>query len=316
MPPTEEPKILSIAAIRKPRGGRPTEYLFNERAEIFTTKEIARPRAGARVLRKALSNNLPVKVRIDSRRSFIKTVELAKPEEIDLFRKEKALLDKPEKVFRFDAESIDPTKFNVVDHGLRIPAFLLCKRVIPSYRKAKAIFDFCANQSCHLHRPEYDIDPCIPFQYVRDGCYARAHKMRWIVRRRYRYCCEKIFSFANQGNDRLAVRADKWGGCCVTWWYHVAPLVRVKVKLPNLPAVTLAMVLDPGMFDKPVLMSSWLSAQENMQCSASANVSMWSVQPGSAYAPANYEGTAYSTDPDYVQTDATLQAYSGLVTCP
>ena len=23
-------------------------------------------------------------------------------------------------------------------------------------------------------------------------------------------------------------QADKWGGCCVTWWYHVAPLVRVR----------------------------------------------------------------------------------------
>jgi hypothetical protein len=35
----------------------------------------------------------------------------------------------------------------------------------------------------------------IPFQYVRDGCYARAHQMHRIITTRYPYCCEKVFSF-------------------------------------------------------------------------------------------------------------------------
>jgi hypothetical protein len=87
----------------------------------------------------------------------------------------------------------------------------------------KEIFDFCAQLSCHLPGP-YAVPPCIPFQYVRDGCYARAHQMRRIITTRYRYCCEKVFSFANQDDDRLAVKANKWGSCCVTWWYHVASL--------------------------------------------------------------------------------------------
>ena len=80
-------------------------------------------------------------------------------------------------------------------------------------------------------------------------------------------------------------------------------------------APTLAMVIDPGMFDKPVLLSTWLSAQENTFCHANANVSMYSIQPGSAYSPANYAGTAFATDPAYTATDATLIAYSGLTTC-
>ena len=113
-----------------------------------------------------------------------------------------------------DVASIDPTKFNLVDYYLKFPPFRLCTRIVPDYTTAKAIFDFCAKQSCHWPGP-YDISPCIPFQYVRDGCYARAHKMRWIITTKYRYCCEKVFSFANQDDDRLAVKADKWGGCCV-----------------------------------------------------------------------------------------------------
>jgi hypothetical protein len=150
---------------------------------------------------------------------------------------------------------------------------------------------------------------------VIDGCYARAHKMRWIITTKYKYCCEKVFSFANEDNDRLAVRADKWGGCCVTWWYHVAPLIRVRLRLGSFSLV-LALVIDPGMFDKPVLLSTWLGAQQNTACSANAHVSMYSIQPGSAYTPANYAGTAFTTDPAYTATDATLTAYSGLTTCP
>jgi hypothetical protein len=139
--------------------------------------------------------------------------------------------------------------------------------------------------------------------------------MRQIITTRYRYCCEKVFSFANQGNDTLAVKADKWGGCCVYWWYHVAPLVRVRVSFRKL-SVTLAMVIDPGMFDKPVLLSTWLTAQANKGCSPDANVSMYSIQPGSAYWPTNWAGTTFGTDPSYTQTDATLTNYKTLTTCP
>ena len=114
--------------------------------------------------------------------------------------------------------------------------------------------------------------------------------MRRIITTRYGYCCEKVFSYAPYNDDVLAVQANKWGGCCVEWWYHVAPLVRVRLKLrlPRLPkdfSIVLAMVIDPGMFDKPVLLSTWLAAQENKTCNPQAKVSAYSIQPGSAYTP-------------------------------
>ncbi len=139
--------------------------------------------------------------------------------------------------------------------------------------------------------------------------------MRQIIETKYGYCCEKVFSFANQNQDTLSVQASKWGGCCVTWWYHVTPLIRVRVSILKMTFV-LALVIDPGMFDAPVLLSSWLTAQKNTACSPNANVSMYSIQPGSAYAPANYQGTAFSTDPAYTATEATLVAYANLTTCP
>jgi hypothetical protein len=314
MPRSTETAVVSVAAIRAGRRGV-TEYLFLERQQIFTVRPSMGQRTkAASLMREALRSERPLKVVLDARRGLIQRVETPGPAEVEAFHRTKIPEVTRGTTRAIDVRTIDPTTFNVVDSQLRAPIFRLCKRVVPSYKTAKKIFDFCAKQSCHLGGG-FDVSPCIPFQYVIDGCYARAHKMRKIITTKYRYCCEKVFSFANQGNDTLAVKADKWGGCCVTWWYHVAPLVRVRVRLGRF-RLTLAMVIDPGMFDKPVLLSTWLAAQANTTCAPTANVSMYAIQPGSAYWPTNLAGTTFGTDPTYALTDGTLTAYKNLTTCP
>jgi hypothetical protein len=303
-----ETGILTVAAIRKARGE--TRYLFSEKQAIFVLRASGKAgRGSAELLKEALRKKLPVKAHIDTREGIIFRVGEPSERELAEFHKLRILLEKPENSYRLDVSSIDPTVFNLIDYHRKLRCFRQCRRIIPSYWKAKKIFDFCAKQTCSLGGP-FNVSPCIPFQYVRDGCYARAHKMRWIITTKYHYCCEKVFSFAVYGNDTLAVQASKWGGCCVTWWYHVAPLVRVRLGR----WATLLLVIDPGMFDKPVLLSTWLAAQENKNCSPYAHVSLYSIQPGTAYAPAG-GWTAFSTDPNYVATDATLTTYRNLVTC-
>jgi hypothetical protein len=135
--------------------------------------------------------------------------------------------------------------------------------------------------------------------------------MAYIINNRYHYVTHKIFSFANSGSDRLRVKAEKWGGCCVTWWYHVAPLVNIKT-----PTGTKAYVFDPAMFDQPVLLSVWLHAQENPSCSSSPRVDMINLQPTTSYSPANYAGTMFDTDPAYADSDTTMVHYRPLRTCP
>jgi Glutaminase len=313
-----ETALLTVAAIRAGKGNKPTKFLFNEQQAIFTFGERAKAADDALgLLRGALKSGEPVKVAFDTRRGAIQRVAAPSAREFEEFKRGRILLEKPQKVVPIAVEKIDPTTFNFVDLYLKWPIFRLCLTTIPNYAKAKEIFDFCANLSCHLPGP-YVVTPCIPFQYVRDGCYARAHQMRRIITERYRYCCEKVFSFGYVGNDELSVVAGKWGGCCVNWWYHVAPLVRVRMRLIGLTkkplTLTLAMVIDPSMFDKPVLLSTWLAAQENPACSATANVSSYSIQPGSAYTPAGGP-TSFTTDDDYSKTEAKLIAYSGLTTC-
>ncbi|HEX3500003.1 MAG TPA: protein-glutamine glutaminase family protein [Stellaceae bacterium] len=317
MAAARETSVLTVAAIRTGKD-KSTEYLFNERQRIFTlAPRGAADEQSARFLKEALGRKRPVKAALDLRRAVIHRVAEPTKPELDEFARNRVPLEKPDKVVPIEVSEIDPTTFNFVDLYLKWPSFRLCHKLVPSYAKAKQIFDFCAQLSCDLPGP-YAVPPCIPFQYVRDGCYARAHQMRRIITTRYDYCCEKVFSFANQQHDTLAVKADKWGGCCVTWWYHVAPLIRVRLRLRGVPrpGLVLAMVIDPGMFNKPVLLSTWLAAQENNTCSSTARVSAYSIQPGSAYWPTNYAGTSFGTDPNYTQTESTLIAYSGLKTCP
>lgn len=309
MPSTRESGILTLAAIRKSKGE--TQYLFNEKQRILTLAAGGKAgRETAALLRDAHRRRLPVKAQVDTREGVIHRVSSLSEKELEEFRRNRILVEKPEKTRRLNVSAIDPTVFNIEQHHRGVRCFRQCKRIIPNYKKAKKIFDFCAKQTCSLGGP-FQVSPCIPFQYVIDGCYARAHKMRWIITQKYHYCCEKIFAFANQGSDTLAVQANKWGGCCVFWWYHVAPLVRVRLGR----WAVLLMVIDPGMFDKPVLLTTWLAACENKTCSANAHVSMYSIQPGPAYWPDNFAGTAFGTDPNYVQTNATLIAYQNLVTC-
>jgi hypothetical protein len=307
MPSAKETGIMTVAAIRKVKGE--TQYLFSEKQAIFTLAAAGKAgRESAALLREALRKKLPVKAQIDTREGVIRRIGEPSERELQEFHRNRILVEKPEKNHRLDVSSIDPTVFNLADYHRRVRCFRQCRRIIPSYRKAKKLFDFCAKQTCSLGGP-FNVSPCIPFQYVRDGCYARAHKMRWIITTKYHFCCDKVFSFAVYGNDTLAVQANKWGGCCVYWWYHVAPLVRMR-----LGRWAVLLVIDPGMFDKPVLLSTWLAAQENKNCNPNAHVSLYSIQPGSAYAPAG-GWTAFSTDPNYTATDATLIAYKNLVTC-
>ena len=318
MATNRETDLVTVAVIRRGRDKTP-QFLLNERQRIFVLGDKARRGDAARLLAEALKKHIPVKVTLDSKRPVIHQVTAATEQELEIFARTHIPLPRAEtdRNAEINLSKIDPTRFNIVDAYLKWRCFRRCTRVIPSYAKAKEIFDFCAALSCHLPGP-YASTPCIPFQYVRDGCYARAHQMRRIITTRYRYCCEKVFSYAPYSDDVLAVQANKWGGCCVEWWYHVAPLVRVRVKfrLPRLPrnfSIVLAMVIDPGMFDKPVLLSTWLAAQENKSCNPQAKVSAYSIQPGSAYTP-GWSGT-YGTDPNYTHTLSTLIGYQNGVTC-
>jgi hypothetical protein len=97
--------------------------------------------------------------------------------------------------------------------------------------------------------------PQIPFDYPRDGCYARAHEMCRIMQERG-IDCGKAWIYASPGNS-LRVEGTSMG--TVEWRYHVAPVVNVK----GADGVTRPMVVDPSMFDKPVTVDEWKGKQHD-----------------------------------------------------
>ncbi|MEW6280845.1 MAG: protein-glutamine glutaminase family protein [Candidatus Eremiobacterota bacterium] len=86
----------------------------------------------------------------------------------------------------------------------------------------------------------------IPFEYIKDGCYARAHLMCESLRQNG-INCSKVFAFGKLGAENDLQEA--------TWWFHVAPMVFVQE--PDSGAVDVR-VLDPGVDREPMAVACWI----------------------------------------------------------
>lgn len=297
----QETSLLTVAGMRDAGDGKHMEVMFYERAQVFNL-DIEKDAATIARFKQALKTKEPLHTTTSPRNATITKVTEASTLELSAYRATvKGAIESSDKAVMHTITDINRLSPSVDrPDAIQLPATSPgLTTIIPDFATAKMMFDYFAQQSCNLPGP-YGTDFCISFQYVRDGCYARAHKMNWVIANKYHYYAQKVFSYGS-----LSVRANKWGGCCVFWWYHVAPLVTVRT-----PTGPKSYVMDPGMFDQPVLLSTWLGAQGNLGCSPSAGVSSYSVQPTTAYAP------SYSTDPFYASTDTTLVHYSHLKTCP
>jgi hypothetical protein len=306
--------IVTVAALQPSEDGKSMDVLFNEKEQVFTvSKEDKSFAEFNRSFEAALKSKTPLKIITDPRKGNFNMVTQPSARELEFFLSFRKEMLPGDSARRIDVSKIDTARFDIIGEYLKWPVFKLCANVVPDYATAKQIFDYCAGQSCDIFGP-HQVSPCIPFQYVRDGCYARAHKMRWIIENHFGYCSEKVFSFANQQGHKLDVKANKWGGCCVEWWFHVTPLIQVKVRYGKI-FVTKAYVIDPGMFNQPVLLSAWLQAQENLDCKPYAHVDFYSIQPSSAYLPTYPTGAPFTTDPTYALTNADLISHANLHTC-
>jgi hypothetical protein len=248
-------------------------YLLLRSAENFTQKNDR--------LKEATGKLMPLKIIFDEHSGLIRNIDSVTKAESDSFLRRYKKIYPSVKIVPCPTPAVDMTKAN-------------------------EIFKYCADQQCPTPA---SITPCIPFQYVIDGCYARAHKMRDIVETKYKICVRKVFSYANPPTSELAVRASKWGGCCVTWAWHVAPVIKVKTASGDADYV-----IDPGMFNNVVTVAVWLDAQKTKACSPIANVFMSSIQPGEYYTPA--PGGGYINDPTLKLTDGVLRDYKDKKTCP
>ncbi|ASZ12630.1 hypothetical protein KTO58_11340 [Chitinophaga pendula] len=141
----------------------------------------------------------------------------------------------------------------------------------------------------------------IPFKFASDGCYARAHKMRQMILAAG-YDADKLFVYGNL--------AASTGTCCVSWSYHVAPLVNVKTANGTVQQ----RILDPSLFTAPVAVSTWLNACRNTGCVSTANYTTTRQMPGAVYFIAS-TGNSPLYDNSYAHTNCVIAGYTGLVGC-
>jgi len=302
--------ILTVANIRTSANG-PSQVLFNENAQILNVQDASI----LATLQNALANHAKVKVTFNPWQATIEQANTPTRQEIldaamgPVVSNQGALISVDQNNL---SELDNPQKLGITEENNHAGAHQGVTNVIPDMATAQKIFNYIARQCCKLGGP-YDIDYCISFQYCEDGCYARAHKMCYIMNHTYHYATHKIFSFAKNSNDVLSVEAEKWGGCCINWWFHVTMLVSI-----NTPGGVKAYVFDPAMFDQPVLLSAWLHAQENPTCAGGSNplVDFINLQPNASYCPSDGTGLNFNTDPSFTSTDNTLVNYAPLTTCP
>lgn len=123
---------------------------------------------------------------------------------------------------------------------------------------------YLSNQECNdNYTPE--VYPCIPFKYKRDGCYARAHKMKETLEWQYGKTCKKIFAWGKL-----------YSGCSRSWYYHVAPIVYDGRQW---------LVLDPSLSDNghPLTIEAW---KRKMVPNSRYNA-VTEIKPGNYYLPRN-----------------------------
>ncbi len=287
-----EELVTTVARINRLSNGD-VEYNFNERQAIFTvTANDPLFSSILSIATEAKAGKKPVKLSLASFNTLADLVWPTADETARYLEWYRNNIPNPEADRPIRISELDSAYFNL-EEWQKWKVFKLCFKTVPSFAAAQTIFNYCAAQGCYLGPTQEQ--PCIPFQYVKDGCFARAHKMRKIIEQKFGYCSEKVFSYGN-----LDVKADKWGGCCVGWWYHVAPLIRVKGR----GGKNYCYVIDPGMFNGPVLLSTWLAAQSNNTCDGTSSLTSYSIQPSSAYTP------SYTTDPTYTATNADLVYYN------
>ncbi len=286
-------RLLSVANVYYLPDGKRAEAWFYETPLVFEFSAAdAHAKVNFAILKNAKEKKLPVHVQlVDNTENIIDKITPATEEEVSAFNAELAKREPAAAVSANDPKQPVNSLVNVV----------------PNTTVLNNIFSTVRSQCCRL--PGVLIyGPYIPFQFVADGCYARAHKSRQLIEDYYGYTSYKVFNYACDHTNTLSVSATLWGNnCCVKWWYHVASYVRVQVGFS-----IVNYVIDPSMFTGPVTVATWVAAQKNTSCGYSGAAQGQVYYTSNAYAPdaltSPCDLVSYA-DNSYTSANATCTAY-------
>ncbi len=302
---------LSVAAIQESdENPEVFNLIFNESAAIYHIAKNAS--AAINALQEAKERDIPVVVRVSEKE--IQEVRMAGKEQVAAYRQaaENAL----------DTLSLQ----EILSQGNQKNG----RTVIPDMRTLNRIFDALKDMSVattsgrvigyNLNYPGYYLGR-VPFQYAHDGCFARAHAMRYVIENNFGYQSWKRFIVASNSNIPLTVKATKWGnrGCCIVWSFHVAPVVQVRTSSNRVEVH----VLDPSLFDRPVPVATWdnsMIGNRSTVCQNNSRYNRYYQRVYTASAAYNFSKRtngqlSFIPDNNYQLTYSTMNDYRYLASC-
>jgi hypothetical protein len=303
-----QPNAYTVSSIHESEMPDYLTVLFQESASIF----IISKNATAQIALLKASQTQQTPVTIDIREGDYRTIESVKNASIATINEYKEIRQSAIafKALDMERQSALDTRANDV-----IPDMNTLNQLFQKLQSASVVNSngYVINSGTNFYN--YYLGR-IPFQYVTDGCYARAHAMRKIVEETFGYTTYKRFIWVKpNASATLNVKAQLWGnrnGCCVRWRYHVAPMVKVKTSNGTIQLY----VLDPSIFTTPVPASTWDNSMIGntstvCQPQLGSNFQVYSTY-SNYYSPIfNTDGSVsqITQDNNYTQTAQTLYNY-------
>jgi len=299
-------RLLSVANVYHTEDGKKAEVWFYETPLVFEfNAESPNAKRNFELLKSAIEKKEPVNVKlVDRVENRIDLISPATPEQIARFK-----IDVSKRERAVEVKTPASEKSLAGPHFLSGGSANKLIGVVPNTTVLNNIFNTVRGECCKLYGP-YLFGQCVPYQFVADGCYARAHKMRQVIESWYGYTSYKVFNYACNAAGTLSVKASLWGNnCCVHWWYHVASYVIVQVGTNQY-----GYLIDPAMFTGPVGIPTWVAAQKNVSCGYGGAAQGQVYYTSNAYAPSTLN-TATCTlvpyaDNSYTAANATCAAYA------
>lgn len=98
-------------------------------------------------------------------------------------------------------------------------------------------------------------DQSIPFEYIYDGCYARAHLMCEQMQKDNVNCSKMFVMVENPYGTGKLTAENKYMEA--KWWYHVAPMT---FAVDEQSKAVEPFIMDPSMADHPMKPQEWIHA--------------------------------------------------------
>lgn len=154
-------------------------------------------------------------------------------------------------------------------------------------QKARQLFNLVNSKICC---PALAASPCIPFLYPDDGCWGRAHEMCRLILAQG-VTPKKVWIYGSLNTPTI-----NHPSCHVLWGWHVAPTLDVTIG-----GGTQVYVIDPSLFNEPVMQATWKKAQGDPNAVLKASAASIFYR--------NYSGTYTETDANYAKTQQVLNTY-------